>query len=199
MTPQKRILHLARKQLAWLGGSLLLALALIAGSHFYRLEMGQRVVLTQGRLAAQQARLEETRRDLQNIQSHIQEYRALKEKGLVGQPDREGWVEALTSSRSALKAGEGLSYVLGSPIPRDAGSPNQGEFAGGEERFHDLEFELRNVHEEELLGLLRHYRETVHGRFRIELCVLATPTSAGLFAKCILRFVTLTEKEKPAQ
>jgi hypothetical protein len=58
---------------------------------------------------------------------------------------------------------------------------------------HDLEFELKDIHEGDLLKLLHHFRDKAHGRFRIQSCTLANPSATGLFAKCTLRFFSLPE------
>jgi hypothetical protein len=197
MNPVKMILQPARRQLSWLAVALLVALVLIAASHFAREALRNSINQIQGQLSAQQALVDEKRKDLDNIETHIQDFRLLKEKGLVGHPDREGWVEQLIASRSVLKIPDTLSYSLGPPRPMN---PAEATPAGGTATSaitHDLEFELKDIHEGELLKLLQDFHGKAHGRFRIQSCTLANPSAGGLSAKCTLRFFSLPEETAP--
>jgi hypothetical protein len=194
MSPIKSIVLRARHQLQWLGGALLLTLALIGATHYFRESLRKSVSVTQAQLNAQQALLNEKEQDQSNIQTHIKEFRVLKEKGLVGTPDREGWVEQLITSRTHLKLPDTLTYTLSPPKPMDeaaATDPATPSLAGA--MAHDLEFDLKDIHETELLDLLRHYRANVHGSFRVQSCALLSPSPNGLVAKCSLRFYTMPE------
>jgi hypothetical protein len=63
--------------------------------------------------------------------------------------------------------------------------------------YHDLEFELSKVQEEELLLLLSNYQAHVKGRFRVNSCKLLSRTETGLTALCTLRFFTLPDAVAP--
>lgn len=144
--------------------------------------------------------------DLRNVRSHIQRFNALRSQGLVGDPDRPLWVEELQASHARLGLVTPLSYRLqipksvadtnaGTDVTAPAAAPSEG--APSEPLFHDLQFEVRETHEEELLRLIQDYRAHVVGRFRVNSCSFSEPKDNGLTAQCMLRFVTIPAP-KPA-
>jgi hypothetical protein len=189
----KMILQPARRQLLWFAAALIVSLVLVAGSHFTREALRKSIAQTHGQLGAQQALVEEKQKDLDNIQTHIQEFRHLKEKGLVGHPDRESWVEQLIASRSAQKIPDSLTYTLGPPRPINPAEADPAGNTSTSAMTHDLEFELKDIHEAELLKLLQHFHDKAHGRFRIQSCTLTAPTARGMNSNCTLRFFSLPE------
>ena len=56
---------------------------------------------------------------------------------------------------------------------------------------HDMKFELREVHEADVLNLIAAYRSQVKGRFRVNACALQDAKESGLTAQCSLRFITV--------
>ena len=56
---------------------------------------------------------------------------------------------------------------------------------------HDLQFELRDVHEGDVMRLIQDFRSHVKGRFRVNSCTFAEPRVSGMRAQCVLRFVTV--------
>jgi hypothetical protein len=147
--------------------------------------------------------LETKRQDLANIRQHIEQFRLLKQQGLVGRADREGWVEQLVASREQLGVGSSISYNLKPPQPMadsmvpDASAGVQAAapiaLAADAPGSHDLDFELVGIHEGELITFLNHYQAKVQGSFRVQSCRLGRPTATGLVASCTLRFFNLPE------
>lgn len=205
MSEFQTILHLARRSLLLLGGSLLAALALYLASGYAKNHLQTQLTTTQQTANAQQASLSEKQTDLTNLQAEIDRFNQLRQAGVVGTPDREGWAEQLIASRERMGLPPTLFYTLQAPQPlaqQDSGaaptavaSIDAASVVGPQ--FHDLDLTLTNLQEEELLALLQDYRAHVKGHFRVNTCTLSTPTPTGLSARCTLRFFTLPDV-KPA-
>ncbi len=199
------ILQRARIQLIILASVVSVALIAYFGSRHVLQQLGQSLAEEQGQAAAQQASLTEKEQNLANIRANIGKFRTLEQQGLIGPPDREDWVEKLVAARKQLGLPETLTYTLKPPVPLGAaspppaGTPETAKPSSDTPLTHDLEFEIRDVHEEELLALLENFKAKVHGRFRQQSCRLAEPGANGLTARCVLRFFTLPQATaKPA-
>ncbi|KAF0161922.1 MAG: hypothetical protein FD157_4069 [Rhodocyclaceae bacterium] len=199
MTPALSIFKRARRPLNLLAGAIFLSLTLVFGSIYGRDTLKKGLAQSRVQLGAQQPNLTAKQQELRNIQAHIGQFRAFRTQGLVGSADREGWVEQLVVSREQLKLADTLSYTLKPPqAMTDAATPDPAVVASPDApTVHDLDFELKGVHELELLNLLQDYQARVHGRFRLQSCRFSEPTQAGLFAQCTLRFFNLREAAKP--
>lgn len=212
MTDQQVVLQQARRSLLVMGAACILGLLLYFGSLWVRDAAQTQAAQAQGQASSAQAVLTEKQTDLKQLQADIERFMVLKRQGLVGRPDRAVWLEQLTASRLRLALPDSMSYTLQSPKPlaqQDAASPGSpgvpdaasgasggGAGANGESGqglFHDLELTFANVHEEELLGLLRDYQAQVAGRMRVNACHLDGRTATGLTARCALRFFTVPE------
>ncbi|OQA30875.1 MAG: hypothetical protein BWY57_02614 [Betaproteobacteria bacterium ADurb.Bin341] len=195
------VLRLARTHLLVLGGILLLMLALYFGSAHIRDLLSAELAAQQAEVSAQQENQVQKQKDLDNLQLNIKRFRALQQRGLVGPARREEWVEQLLISRKQLGLPDTLAYHLKPParlkpegaLEQAAGGTGQ-DAASDAPLAHDLEFELRDIHEEEVLALLEDYGRKVNGRFRVQSCELTEATATGLMAKCVLRFFTLPGK-----
>lgn len=200
MTPARAILQRTRRPLYLLAAALAIALILGMGSQYLLDSLRMNLENKKTELDGQRGTMAQRQLDLNNIQIHIREYRTLRQEGLVGKADREGWVEQLMESRLSLGLGSlGFSYTLDPPhalgettndaaLPDDPNAPHR----------HDLQIEMQNLHEVELLNLLRDYKAKVDGQFRIESCQLNGPTPTGLTARCTLRFFNLPDTTNPS-
>ncbi len=208
MTPERAIFQHSRRPLNILAGAIFLSLTLVFGSIYVRDALKEDIARHQGQLAAQRSSLTSKQLDLQNIRTHIVRFRSLKQQGLVGAADREGWVEQLAASRTSLNAGTALVYTLHAPrtqaaaaaadLPIAAQATADPPLANADAAMvHDLDFELDGAHEGELLALLQDYKAKVRGSFRVQTCRLGSPTPTGLLAQCTLRFFNLPETPKP--
>lgn len=203
MNDLKTIARLARRSLIVLAAALALALALYGGSRFFRDGMRTELAQLQQLNAASHASLAEKQLDLASLQEKINRFSVLRQQGLVGVAGREGWAEQLAASHLQTGLPGPLIYTLQAPKPLawPNGSTTGAEAAASESGagtttgpvFHDLDFELKNIHEGELLVLLRDYQTQVKGRFRVHACTLSNPTEAGLSARCTLRFFTIPD------
>ena len=201
MTPIQTIFKHARRELAILACTCIAAFAIVFGSAYWNAQEKEGLGQVEAQASARQSELNQKQTDLNNIQAHIDKFKALKQKGLVGVADREGWAEQFNTSRQTVGlGGVDLTYTLDPPkvmsdvpaSPDDIAAPIDPTAA----LQHDLQFELRGVHEVELLKLLRDYKANVDGQYRIQSCELNNPSSTGLQAKCTLRFFTLPNPSK---
>ncbi len=194
------VLRLARTHLVAFSALLLLMLILYFGSAHVRDLLAAKLEAQQAGVSAERDRLAKKQSDLDNLRANIERYRILQQRGLVGAARREEWVEQLLASRKQLGLPDTLAYHLKPPVRLHAGTDVAQAASGAQDSaedgplVHDLEFELRNTHEEELLALLEDYGRKVNGRFRVQSCELTEATVTGLRARCVLRFFTLPQK-----
>ena len=200
MTPVQTIFHQARRQLYVLAAATVIVLVVVVGSNDLRNHIQEGVEREGSELSAQKALMTQKELDLNNIQTHIDQFRSLKKQGLVGAADREGWAEQLVASRQALGlGGVRLSYTLAPPQALGDGVAAENAAADPSAPLrHDMVIELMGIHEVELLNLLQDYKSHVNGQFRVESCHLSNPEPAGLGATCTLRFFTLPDVTKPS-
>lgn len=133
--------------------------------------------------------------DVKNMQNHIARYETLRKQGLVGEPDRALWVEQMQESRKRLKLPETFAVELKAAKPIGSSGDSSGSQAlqvdPQQALWHDLQFEIRDVHEIDVLRLVQDFRDNVKGRFRVHTCKMDEPKNTGLVAICTLRFVTI--------
>lgn len=196
----------ARSSLIVLTGVLLFCTGLYLGSAHFRTSLSNRLGQKQAQVSTEQEALNQKQKDLDNIQSHIQQFRQLQEQGLIGTAQREDWVEQLLATRRQLGLPENLTYTLKQPTPVSTNpTPEQTPAdtataaAPDSPMAHNLEFELSQTQEAELIALLKTYESKVRGRFRVQSCRLSEPGANGLTARCTLRFFTIPQIAKPAE
>ncbi len=196
MNPTASIFHGARRGLALLAGVVAFTLIVVLGGVFLRAKMEQDRLDAQASISGWHNQLTQKQDDLENIARHIAEYDALKQKGVVGRADREGWVEQFVAAKEGLGLIRGqFTYSLAPPVAL-GGDPQAIDGAAPPQDaplMHDLAFEIEGLHEEELLRLIRDFRSKARGQFRVERCQLESPLPTGMSAKCVLRFFTLPD------
>ena len=200
MNPWSLILLQARRSLIILGSAVLLFIAAVYGSGRLADNLSATAAATQSNLQVQNTLLEARRSDLTNVRDHIQAFESLRQRGLIGAGERALWVEQLQASYKKLglpgsigvqlQVAKALAAADAAPdaAPPPEGSPEETPIVP---MAHDLQLEVRSVHEGELLDLLREFRNHVKGRFRVNACSLRDPAETGLSAQCVLRFVTV--------
>jgi hypothetical protein len=194
MNEWKPILRLARRSLITLLVVVVLSAAAVYGLGSLAERLKASVGQLQGSTQEVQAQLDAKRDNLQKVTKHIQRYEELRTKGLIGMPDRPQWAEDLQSSYQNIGLNNNnLKYQLQAPKPLNAGSPAQvpADPAATEPLAHDLQFEVADVHELDVLGLIQDYHNRVKGRFRVNSCHLHDAKETGLTAQCVLRFFTI--------
>jgi hypothetical protein len=200
MKAYQPVFTLARKSLMLLGGVVLVCLAVVLGLR--QLAEGLQTGLAQAQttLQAQNALLETKETDLANVREHIAQYSALRDQGLVGDPDRALWVEQLQDAYRRAQLPSGLALRLQPPkLLADSTAPGAVPEPGqAEPLVHDLELDMRNVVESDVLALIHDYRSQVKGRFRVNFCKMGDALEAGISAQCVLRFITVPVPPAPA-
>jgi hypothetical protein len=199
MNSLRSIFQHARVGLIALCLALCTCLSLVLLSGVQHEEALSELMRVQGDLTIARMNLRERQSDLSQVQSHIGRFHQLARSGLLGTPERAAWVEQLQQSRRRRGLPESLSYILHPASPASRPAPTSSsrltelsaENSLGELRFHELEFKLQDVHEEELLDFLQDFDTHAGGRFRVDACQLSEPTPQGLSAHCSLRFFTM--------
>lgn len=198
----KSIFADARLALLILGACTLIAGALAFGSGYALARLEQTLAQANNGQAAQETALAEKIRDLADIEKHLPEFRKLIVGGMMGNGEREGWVEQLLASQQGLGLPSTLKYTLSPPRAYTANddAPESGAPAadappppGGGIMTHDLLIELSDVHEADVLNLLEAYRRDVKGQFRLQALELSLAGENGLAVRCVLRFFTFSE------
>lgn len=195
------ILRLARKSLYMLGIVLVLCVVVVVGTESWATKVNAALAQLQASVQAQQDLLTVKQNDLLNMRDHIKRFETLRTQGMVGAPDRAQWVEQLQTSYQAMGFGGRIGYQLQAPQPLvDAAAQAAGtEGEGPAPQSHDLKFEMRDGHEGDLINLIRNYRDTVKGRFRVQSCALDGAKEEGLNANCVLRFFSVPPPPPVAQ
>ena len=195
MNAWKPVLQMARRSLIALAVVVVLSIATVYGLGVLAANLQQTLNAQQGSLQAEQANLEAHQNDLSNMRTHIKAYETLRQQGLVGTAERAQWVEQLQTSfrEQGLPGSLGVQLQAAKTLA-DNGSgepPSDPNAPPIVPQSHDLQFEIRDVHEGELLTLLQDFREHARARFRIDSCHLRDPSDKGLTAICVLRFITI--------
>ena len=201
MSASNQILIAARRSLIVLGVAVTITVGVFFGVRYLTDREGNQMLQLQQQEAQAQATLEQKQADATTLQEGMRQFDTLRQQGLVGVPQREGWVEQLPITREQMGLPPALTYILqpakpltqqdaeSAPVavePQDAaGAAPSGPV------FHDLEFQISGIHEGELLAFLAAYQSQVKGRFRVNACSLTAPLETGLTAACTLRFFTL--------
>ena len=198
MNDWKTVVQLARRSLITLGATVLVMLALSVGTFMLKDRQLTQLAQVQQQLSGLQGGLAQKQSDLDDLQTKTGRFSQLRQQGLLGAVDREAWIETLLASlaRTGLAA-DSLNYRLETPkamTPAIAGATDPTALGVGA-LVHDLVLELKNIHEDELLSLLRDYQMHVKGFFRVQSCTLSNSTERGLSARCTLRFFNLPDRQ----
>ena len=185
MTDLRAIVYQSRRALL-----VFAAIAVLGGLLVWALQQyGQSLRPQAAAAKAEQAQLQSTltgkQEELALLSANMPRFEALRQAGLLGPADREGWAQTLTKVHQASGLPNTLSYSLKPPVAAAPGDPSN---PVAPFQTHELALSLEGIHESELLELLASYGAQVKGLFRLESCDLSAPTSQGLTAKCELRF-----------
>lgn len=200
MSASNQILSAARRSLIVLGVAMTMTVGAFFGVRYLTDREGNQMQQLQQQEAQAQATLQQKQADTTTLQEGMRQFDTLREQGLVGLPEREGWVEQLLATREQMGLPNTLTYILqpAKPLAQQdaevsgvAAEPQNAAEAPSGPVFHDLEFQLSGIHEGELLAFLSTYQSQVKGRFRVNGCALTAPLETGLTAACTLRFFTL--------
>ena len=199
MNGWKSIFLAARRSLVALGVLALLCTAGVVALYALADSLATQVAQLGSAVQDQRGQLAQKQENLRNVRSHIERYERLRSQGLTGAPDRAQWVEELLASHARLGLTLPLIYQL--QVPKTVVEANAAatvataavpiDGTSEEPLAHDLQFELRDVHEGDVMRLIQDFRSHVKGRFRVNSCTFADPLALGMRAQCVLRFVTV--------
>lgn len=146
----------------------------------------------QAELVNLQAALVERQADQTYVQAQLPHFRELQRQGMVGVARRMEWTQQWVASHARMRLSPNYTLQPAQHLQvfkdSERGAPKGLESTAFGAQYHDLEFTLVGVHEQELLTVLEDYSRHVRGRFRVNGCELTDPQPTGLTAKCVLRF-----------
>jgi hypothetical protein len=192
----KPVFVLAKKSLIVFGVVLVLVIGLVLVAQQFEKNASQMLSQTLGELQNNQNLFESKSIDLKNMEEHIKRYETLKARGLVGEPQRALWVEEFKKSQVELKIPDlGVELKTSKPLTMQATFVEEGDGQTSQPLMHDLVFELRDVHEQEVLKLVDDYKNRVKGRFRLNECIFFEPKETGMSARCLIKLITIPEQQ----
>lgn len=205
MNPWIPIIRMARKSLIALGLIAFLCVTTIVGLSYLTAEAQSSLAILHGAEQEQQAQVASKKEDLLNMRTHIENYQKLQAQGFIGAGERTNWVEELQNSYNRAGLAGSLKYRLQTPSiwdPSGAAQPPAGTTSmnpptSTDSMIHELEFEMRDVHELQVLGLVQDFRAHVKGRFRVKSCTMQDAKQTGLTVQCVLQFLTAPASPAP--
>lgn len=196
MSGYRLILELSKGPLVLLALCLVLAFGLVAGLVHYRGRTEVTLVQVEAQLQATRTEIQALTYDLASLEAHLAEFRHLSHLGLIGEPDREGWVQNLVAIYNELELPPTLRYslspplLLAGPLAITVGAQSSPPMA----LRHDLDIELSAIHEGEFLSFMERLRSDWQTPFRVETCQLTRDLREGLRIKCTLRLFSMPLK-----
>lgn len=143
---------------------------------------------------AAQAGLDEARRELADVRSHLPQFNQLLEAGLVGGERRSDWMDDFLRTVKASGLQGHVSFTLAPPewlaLP-------EAEAAQAKVLRHALEFQVVGVHEIEALRLIQQIRGQHGPVSRMAACLFEAPEPTGLSAKCRIDFLNIAPQPSP--
>lgn len=174
--------------------SMVLALSLVLGLAHYRKAREAACALGEAELQGAQSEIHSLGDDLAALEAHLASFNRLLRIGLIGEPEREAWVQSLETIYKTLDLPPTLRYSLAPPRPL-AGEDTQVEGAAPSSSTnplcHDLDIELTGIHEGEFLSFIDRLRTDWQTPFRIETCQMMRESETGIGVKCTLRLFSL--------
>ncbi len=195
MKPWQSIVTKARTGLIASGACLCLGLLLVLFFHDRQQSARSALSSSKAELVELQSRRSSEQADLNYVQKHIGRFNYLVQAGIIEKPERETWIEQLLLSarRAGLPASPHYTLHPAKPVSSKWTAGHAAALSTGMPQFHDLEFSLSEVHEEELLALLLDFGRNTRQRFRVNACQLSQATRQGLTLQCVLRFFSLAQ------
>lgn len=174
--------------------SLVLALAMVVWPAHY--QKARELALVQSELVLQRTRseIETFSLDLDLLESHLVAFKHLASIGLVGDPERDLWVQKLEAIYESLDLPPPFRYALASPRIVDSPAVSAVGAAPAlpsKALRHDLDIELSDIHDGEFLAFIDKLRTDWQVPFRIESCQMQRQGDMGMQIKCTLALFSL--------
>jgi hypothetical protein len=175
--------------------SLAVAVTAISGGHWYNESKRAQLEKEQRRFQTNSRRYLAVDDEERLIATHLPQYRALEQQGVIGEEHRLAWAEALRS----------VSAKLGLPTMRYEIQPQKEHQYPGAPSLGRLKLyaspmrlSLGLLHEDDLFRFLDALAAEALGRFSVERCALrrsgplqADPSKANLEAECEVLWLTM--------
>lgn len=193
MKQYRFILEPAKRALILCVSSMVLALFVVVGLDHYHQGKKTAYVQSDGELQGTRSENQTLADDLASLEEHLASFNHLASIGLIGEPERERWVQNLEKIYTTLDLPPTLSYKL---APPNLLADNQEAMPGalplaGEALRHDLAITLSDIHEDEFLAFIDRLRTDWQTPFRIETCQISRNSDNGLQIICTLRLFSL--------
>jgi len=178
--------------------SVAIAFAAVAGLARYRTEKEQTILKTEQQLLSTRENIKKLSSDLDSINRLAQKYQQLTRLGLIGEPDRDGWVQRLESIYRDSRLPPTLRYTLAppqllnpQPVPADAPTAYQNNVL-----HHDLALELSGIHDGEFLDFIARLNTDWRTPYRVETCQITreAEVTTGLQIRCTVELYSLPLK-----
>lgn len=193
------VLKPAKVSLILFSLSVAIAFAAVAGLARYRAEKEQAILRTEQQLLDTRENIKKLSTDLDSINRLAQKYRQLTRLGLIGEPDRDGWVQRLEAIYRDSRLPPTLSYTLAppqllnpQPVPADAPTAYLNNVL-----HHDLALELSAIHDGEFLDFIARLDTDWLSPYRVETCQITREAEVitGLQIRCTLQIYSLPGKQ----
>lgn len=147
-------------------------------------------------------RLSKARDEAQEILDKTETYKALRNRGIIGQEHRLEWVEQLKNIQKERRLID-LQYEIApqKPLEGEAARTGSGTY---EVMTSPMKAQLQLLHEEDLLRFVEDLTQKVQAHIRVRRCLITRgPPSAGsnngpapqLSANCDIDWITLRERQ----
>ena len=180
--------------------SILMAFLLVSGLAKLRTDKEHSLLQTEKQLADAREGIRKLTFDLDTIHRLAAKYHFLTQKGFIGEPDRDKWVQALESIFRDTRLPPTLRYTLSPPqLVNQQAVPDEAPTAYQNKVFHhDLNFELSGIHEGEFLDFMDKLNADWRTPYRVDTCQFArgdvNEPIAGLQIKCTVQLYSLPGK-----
>ena len=192
------VLKPAKVSLILFALSVVIAFAAVVGLARYRTEKEQTILKTEQQLLFTRENIRKLSYDLNSINRLAQKYQQLTRLGLIGEPDRDGWVQRLESIYRDSRLPPTLRYTLAppqllnpQPVPADAPTAYQNNVL-----HHDLALELSGIHDGEFLDFIARLNTDWRTPYRVETCQITreAEVTTGLQIRCTVELYSLPLK-----
>lgn len=199
MNKYREIFKLSRLALIVFSLSVLACIASVAVVTYFSDRAAGALAQQQAALQALRDEIQTLNSDLESIEANLSGFKHLAKLGLVGEPNREIWVEKLEAIHRQSGLPPTLRYTLNAPVAHTtgAGSPQAGVPTDALD--HDLSIEMSGIHEGELLAFTDRLARDWLTPFRIESCDINADSERGLNVNCTLRLFSIPRSGESAE
>lgn len=190
-----------RASWALLAVAIALAAGIGFGSRWFVDRVERESVSSERKLKEARARLDNARRERENLRQSAEVFRTLVDRGLLGGERRLEMVERVGALRERFRL-IGLDYEIAPQRPLAMAGGRV--FPSVDVLSSRVKLRIRALHEADLLGFLEGLTEATHGFYPVDRCSIRRVDQGGgasaqpdIEAECTLEWITLKEKRAP--